>query len=570
MCAAVPHRGSRVATVTLGRCALGTTDHDEVTDTSLATVDGVAVAFAGSLDNADDLSAEFARRGVAPGADSPAALIAAGHRVFGEQLPTRLRGVFTCAITDGERLHCFRDHLGYGLLFYRPDGDDFYAATEVKQIVAGAGLRRRPDLEVVERILFGTVDDDMPCAISGVRRLPKMHQIVAGDGGARRQRYWDPEPLLETGRIPEGEIAERFIALLDQAVGRCMSGSDVVSLSGGIDSPAIAAFAAPRHLELSGRPLQALSAVYPKYPSVDEREYIELAAAYFEIPVHTFEQQANALADLERWIALADGPFPTASMAQYAEDYELARSLGARVVLSGEHAEFVCALNWYMLDHLITHGRLRPLRRQLRNRLERGASRPSLLHAVAESVAPRRLLAAREPRRQGNLPDWIDVAKASQAAASRIRPASQRWRQLQLSAFTGPGISAEAEAICQAACGVRSRRPWTDIDLFEFFLRLPAEQKFPDAGSKTLVRRLLRGHVPGEILDRRDKTVFDEAALADIDYVTLRRFLVDPPHRFDGIDYAMLAERIHQESFGLPDFVWARQLAAAHAFLAQW
>lgn len=554
----------------VGRCAIGTTDRDDAPDTSLALVEGVAAGFAGSLDNASELRAELGRRGAAPGSSSPAALIAAAHRVYGEALPARLRGVFTVAVTDGERLHCFRDHLGYASLFYRRDGGGFYAATEAKQVIAGAGLRREPDLEVVERILFGTVDDDMPCAVRGVERLPKMHGIVAGDGGARRHQYWDPAPLIEAAPVPDDELQERFAALMDQAVTRCLSGSDVISLSGGIDSPGIAAFAARRHLERSGRPLQALSAVYPRYPSVDERPYIECAARAFDIPLHTFEQQAHSLADLERWVALADSPFPTASMAQYAEDYELAKGLGARVVLSGEHAEFVCSLNWHMFDHLITHGRIRPLRRQVRNRFERGASRPTVARALLESVAPRAVLAARERRRQGNLPDWVDVPKASEAVARRIVGPRDRWRRLQLSAFIGPGISVEAESVCQAVCGIRSRRPWTDIDLFEFFLGLPAEQKFPDAGSKTLVRRLLRGRVPDEILDRRDKTVFDESTMAEIDYGTLRRLVVDPQHRFEGIDYGLLGERIRHENFTLPDFVWARQLASAHAFLAQW
>ena len=132
------------------------------------------------------------------------------------------------------------------------------------------------------------------------------------------------------------------------------------------------------------------------------------------------------------------------------------------------------------------------------------------------------------------------ASKASEGAASGIASARERWRRLQLSAFYGPGLSAEAEAICQAACGVRVRRPWTDVDLFEFFLGLPAEQKFPDTQGKSLVKRFLRGRVPDAILDRRDKTVFDEALLAQIDYATLRRLLVDPPYRLAGVDYEAL------------------------------
>ncbi len=158
----------------------------------------------------------------------------------------------------------------------------------------------------------------------------------------------------------------------------------------------------------------------------------------------------------------------------------------------------------------------------------------------------------------------------SERVATSYASPRERWRTLQLSGFIGPGISAEAEAICQAVCGVQARRPWTDIDLFEFFLSLPAEIKFPDTGGKDLVRSLLRGRVPDEILDRQDRTYFNEAMLAEIDYQTLRRLLVAPEHRFQGVDYALLAERLRNEDLEALDFNWARHLATAHAFLAQW
>ena len=570
MSAAVPHRGDRVKTLVHGSCALACINGVGPDDAELAVADGIAAAFAGTLDNAEEVRRDLVRRRlVAPGS-GVATLVAAGFRAYGEDLPSRLRGVFTGIVTDGTRAYAFRDHLGYGVLFYRYDAGDFYAATEAKQVVAGAGIPREPDLDVVERIFFNLYDDDTPCALRGAQRLAKAHVIAAGPAGVRRRRYWDPEGLLESARIPDDELNERFAQLMDRAVSRCLTGHDVISLSGGIDSPAVAAFAAPRHVEVSGRPLHALSAVYPRFPSVDERSYTELVAGHLEIPLHTFEQQANVLDDLAHWVALADGPYPAASLAHYAEDYRLARALGFQNILTGEHAEFVFALNWYLIDHYLTHGRLGDLRRHLKARHARGAPWRWLAFDVARGLAPGRLVAARERRTRLGLPAWIDGVKASEGAAEDIASARQRWRRLQLSAFGGPGISAEAEAICQAACGVRVRRPWTDVDLFELFLSLPAGQKFPDTGSKSLVKRFLRGRIPDVILDRQDKTVFDEALLAQIDYPTLRRFLLDPPHRLDGVDYDALGDRLRSEDLEREDYHYARQLAGVHAFLAQW
>jgi hypothetical protein len=127
-----------------------------------------------------------------------------------------------------------------------------------------------------------------------------------------------------------------------------------------------------------------------------------------------------------------------------------------------------------------------------------------------------------------------------------------------------------ADDLCQELAGVRTRRPWGDVDLWEFFLSLPAEKKHPDAMHKTLVRSMLRGRVPDVILDRTDKTYFDDSITRNIDYVALRRWLKDPPAHLGGVDYGVLMDRIDRADLELVDYLWARDLANIHAFLSTW
>jgi asparagine synthase (glutamine-hydrolysing) len=575
MAAAAPHRGAHIAALAHGRCAIACINPDDEPDAVIGTADGLAVAFVGSLDNAADLARGLDRDGLAPITDphlatSLAALLAAGFRAYGEDLPAQLRGVFAGAISDGERVFCFRDHIGYRPFFYRHDGRGFHGATEAKQVVAGAGIAREPDVEVADRIFYRDLSDETPAALKGVLRLPKATGLATDGSDVRLRRYWHPEALLETGRFSHDELQDRFDALMDQAATRCLTGRDAISLSGGIDSPAVLAFAAPRHLERFGRPLPAVSVVYPRYPSVDESSYVRLLAERFDIPLHTYEQTANSVAGLARWTALADTPFPGASLAQYEEDYRRVHALGFRTILTGEHAEFVFAFGWHRLDHYLTHGRFRAVGRELAARHARGQSWLSVARLVGRSLAPDRILAARNTlgrRRPATVPAWVDWRRAADEEPIPVR---ERWQRSQLAGFIGPGIALEAEEVCQAVCGVRSRRPWADVDLWELFLSLPAEQKFPDLRPKGLVRDLLRGRVPDEILDRQDKTVFDEAALAEIDYATLRRYLATPDHRVEGVDYVRLSELLRTEKLTRLDYVWARELAGIHAFLSEW
>ena len=139
-----------------------------------------------------------------------------------------------------------------------------------------------------------------------------------------------------------------------------------------------------------------------------------------------------------------------------------------------------------------------------------------------------------------------------------------------MSFFGAPGLSQEADSVVQAVTGMRVRRPWADVDLWELFLSLPAEQKFPANETKGLVRRLLRGRVPDSILDRTDKTHFNAYIMASVDYEELGRWVRDPRVRLRGVDYRALAERHDARDLTLPEYIWAKDLAGVHAFPDLW
>jgi asparagine synthase (glutamine-hydrolysing) len=571
MLAAAPHRATRTRTVVHGRTALGigTGQQD---DASLGGDDHVAVAFTGALDNLHQIAREAKEAGSVPFSLTPSDVLAAAFHAFGPGLPRRLRGVFGAVVSDGRHLWCFRDHLGFGTLYYRRDGNGSYAASEVKQVVAGAGLSPEPDLDVLEAIFYEMYDESMPCAVRGVSRLPKASILELTGGSSRLRRYWDPTALLETGRFSRDELKGRFDELMTQAVNRVLTGDDAVSLSGGIDSPAVAAYAAPEHQKMSGRPLRGISVVFPQFPSVDETEYTKLVADALSIPLDLYEQTAKPMDGLAEWVRLADSPVPTISLPQYEEHYRRVRALGYRTLLTGEIAEFVFDLPMFLTPHLFWHGRWRALARLLAGRRARGASWRAIARDLAYPFVPSWVTARRWHHSGAGapVPDWVDRGRATRAAVNSIVPQARRWSKVQLGPFSGVGLSIEADEICQEITGVRARRPWADVDLWEFFLSLPAEVKFPDTRGKTLVRRLLRGRVPEPILNRRDKTVFDDSVLSNIDYPELRRWLENPPSRVPGVNYDLLWDRLEHETLDLFDFIRAKDLASVHAFLSLW
>ena len=386
MLAAVPHRGLEVDTITVGRAAFGVR-YERSGAASVAADDGHVAGIVGCLDNAADLRRELRAAGHHVPDGSAAGVLLAAVRAWGDDGLARLRGSYTGAWFDGTTLRFFRDHFGSRPLYWHHRRGAVFVATEIKQVVAGAGLTGAPDVEQLERIFYGDVEDGT--AVAGVSRARRT-SVGETDGSNDPvfRRYWDPRDLLETSRLSAAEAREGVAALLERAVARCVGGEDAVLLSGGVDSTAVAAFASPVYRRVADRALPALSAVYPDHPSVDERTYIEMAADAFGINLSTYVPRAGALDDVERWVDLLDGPVDSLAIPQVAEAYRRAHGLGARSILTGEVAEYVFQLGNYLLDHFLAHGRLSVAARVLRDRHRRGRSWPALARQVARAIVP--------------------------------------------------------------------------------------------------------------------------------------------------------------------------------------
>jgi asparagine synthase (glutamine-hydrolysing) len=560
---AAPHRGEELDVRTLGAVSLGTSNTPDLRDAWIAVAGDRAAVVTGTLDNAAELGLD----------GDPAGAVLAAFDTWGEDAPARLRGVFAGAWTDGTRLVVFRDHLGLAPLFHRDGEDGFVAATEGKQVAAGSGIAREPDIEAVEAMFFGRFDARRTM-LRGVDRFPRASNATVAHGEASFRRFWDPEPILETARLSLPEAQEQLSALVERAVHRSLTGADAISLSGGIDSPTIAAYAAPRARELTGDPLLAVSSVYPEDPGVDESEWIELVTEHLGLRLHAYTPSSRPLDDVSRWVDLLDGPVDTMSIPELAENYRFARGLGARNVLTGEMAEWVFTFGQHLIGHLVLHGRLRASVGWVRDQRARGAPWKVIAQRAGPSlVSPRLALGYLRARRREDyrqLPEWVDrdAAGTPGPRPDLARPARRRWLEHQLAPLVGVGAySFDADAIVAAACGVHVRRPLVDVDLWEFALSLPAEIKFPNALPKSLLRESVRSRLPDALLDRTDKTFFNDFALRTADYDGLRSRALASEVRIDGVDYARLAERIDARDLSVVELLWAYDLARAHAFL---
>jgi asparagine synthase (glutamine-hydrolysing) len=574
--AAAPHRGSHTQIATLGQTAIGISWSDDRDAADLVEdPDGLLIAVAGSIDNLDELRAPT-RGGPDSegGGESQATVVGRLYRIYGAAIGRVLRGAFAIAISDGRRLTCLRDQLGSRPLFYRGDANGVWVASEAKQVVAAAGIPREPDLETIEAIFYGHREDSLPAAIRGVRRLPKASTLVADSDRLDVRRYWDPAPLLETLRADDDELRERFDTLMTRAVSRLLRGDDILALSGGIDSPTIALFAADLYRQRFERSLPVLSMVFPDFPTADETPYIEALVAHLGLDLHSYQPPvgAQSLSALDRWTDLTDGPWMGWWEPGMDDDrYRRIRALGRRNYLTGDFAEYDMAIPFDIVSHLIWRGRFRALGRQLRSQATRGVRTINIARQVASAFLPGAFFSwYRGVRRVWPVPEWLDPARLLPTNPTERLPPWQRWRHHQLGGFLGAGLPFEAYHIFNESQGVAVRWPWADVDLWEFFVSLPAEQKFPGAQPKALVRRFIRGRLPDSVVNRRARTVLDEFVQSSFDYPSLLRWIETGDFRMPGVDYGRLRRRLEQGRLENFEYESAKDVAQVHAFLSNW
>ncbi len=217
------------------------------------TADGVlGVVFNGEIYNHHELRAELEEAGHRFASDhSDTEVLLHGWRAWGEELESRLNGMWAFALFDREqrRLRLSRDRFGQKPLYWTRRPGLFAFASEARALVAHAEVPADlSPLAVRKYFAYGYVP--APHAIyAGVWKLPAgaKLQLALPDGEPVVRQWW--EFRLEPDDAPPGgpEVwAQEVREKLERAVARRIV-ADVpvgVFLSGGIDSSGVAAAAA--------------------------------------------------------------------------------------------------------------------------------------------------------------------------------------------------------------------------------------------------------------------------------------------------------------------------------------
>ena len=488
----------------------------------------VWVVFNGEIYNYHELREALAARGHVFTTRSDTEVIVHGYEERGLASLGDLAGMFAFAIWDapGRTLVLARDRLGIKPLYYAVLPDQIVFASELKALLEHPALERTLDLTALSRYLAHEYVPAPHSILRAVRKLPAGHWLTYTDGRVKLEPYWDVHFQRDRG-LDEAEAVEALRAALDRSVKQHLV-SDVplgVFLSGGIDSSAVAAFAA-RHFP--GR-LKTFSIGFED-PSFDETAHARRVARALDTDHQEEILDPRAALDLvARLPELLDEPLGDAS---FLPTYLLSRFTrrSATVALSGDGGdELFAGYPTYQAHRLARAFELVPLwvrRRLVRPAVERlpvsldNLSFDFRLKRFVEGMdfAPvdrhAAWLGSFTPDEQRGLftPDALERMEAPPSYAafhemlSHAPSASglERMLYLDLKGYLGEGVLAKVDR-ASMACSLEVRVPLLDHRVVELAASLPMCLKLRRLTTKYVLKRALSGVLPHDVLVRPKK-----------------------------------------------------------------
>jgi asparagine synthase (glutamine-hydrolysing) len=432
--------------------------------------------------------------------------------------------MFAFAILDAKRrvLVLGRDPFGIKPLFYARVTGGLAFASEIEPLLELPGVGRDANAtRVYEYLRFGLVDHDDDTFFAGVSSFPSAHyaEVDLDRPDALEARpYWriDLDTRLE---ISFDEAAARLRELFLEST-RIHLRSDVpvgVFLSGGVDSSAIVA--AVRQLRGPDADIPTFSYIGDE-PRLDEEPWIDLVAGDTRSRSRKVRVVTDHLPEyLPRVVAAQGEPFPALrAFANYLV-YELAHESRVKVVLAGQGGdELLAGYRIFLtarLASLVRQGQWFAAARFARaiSTGSAGLRLGETLRAEGLVLPPRaRRLALRLRPGEELVPEWLSRSWLDEhAVVPAYQPQAdgkEALREKLLRCLTAESLPEllRREDRNSMSFSIECRVPFLTPALAEFCFSLPESYLVaPDGTQKAVFRAALRGLVPSEIVNRRDK-----------------------------------------------------------------
>lgn len=470
-----------------------------------------------------------------------AELILFAYQAWGEDCVKHIIGDFSFAIWDSgaRRLFCARDHFGVKPFYYAHVRHTFVFSNTLDSIRHHPSVTAElNDLVILDFLIFGSNRTKTTTSFKNIQRLAPSHVLRTAPSEPKVWRYWQL-PIDKRIRYSRSEdYVEHAKDLMRTAVAdRLRTNHVAISISGGLDSTAIAALATSYIQSTRANcQLRAFSVFYESLVPDGDPHFTSVVSKWLGLDIHYSAADHYRLYDKPAYNVPnpepREGPLPMIFLEHLRKAGEF-----ARVVLSGEGGDAVLSYSPLSFERYLSPAHLAVLVKTLVAGTWHYKRVPRLGFTT---MIKRRIFGVCPAKRKQDLPSWI-----KQSMARRFQLEQRLNNDVQDSQWTN---SSRPEA-CQSlddpywseiferadsgvtGIPVERRYPFFDKGFVSFLLAIPP---IPWFVNKELLRVMMRGLLPPIICRRQKSPLLYDPILTRVRQGQLRDVLV--PFRSQLID----------------------------------
>jgi len=485
----------------------------------------VTIVLNGEIYNYRELREELIKAGCTFRGTSDTEVILSLYKRSGIECFKELVGMFALALYDEkkETLILARDRMGEKPLYWTKRGGTILFASELRGLMAGR-VTRDVNQDALKHYLFSDYVPTPHSILENVFKLEPATLLICTKNSTEKKKYWTPP--RHTVSLSLADASLRLEELLQKSVAREVLSADVplgVFLSGGLDSSTIAYFAQ----KSSARPIDTFSIAFDE-PSFDESRYAHDVAAHIGSNHHEERLTADAALGLVEQIPdvlsepVADASvLPTMLLSRFA-------GKSVTVALGGDGSdELFAGYPTFQADALSRLYMRMP--RTFQHMLKAIGDRfpashenfsfsykiQKLLSSNARDQVERHLewLGSFSPRELAKLagPAFrnahdTDIFKLAHQYADEIGGSDEGNQLLYMYARTylmdQVLVKVDRASMHYA---LETRAPFLDHTVVDFVFSLPYSQKYRNGTTKYILKHLMRGKLPSNIVGRKKK-----------------------------------------------------------------
>ena len=509
-----------------------------------------SIVFNGEIYNYKELRQKLKDLGHAFLTESDTEVLLTAWQCWGQECLIRLIGMFAFVVYDKQlnTIICARDAFGIKPFFFADDGGQFFFASDINALLE---LRERPKKlclqSAYDYLVQGIYDNNELTFIEGVRHLMPgclMEFDLSKATITKTIKWWKPS-IKERAYLSFEQAAEKVRELFLENV-KLHLRSDVplgAALSGGIDSSAVVC--AMRYLEPKAD-IHTFSYIAKESP-ISEEKWVDSINEYTR--AKSYKVVANEdefLRDLNDLIQAQGEPFGSTSIYAQYRVFKLAKQNGMTVILDGQGAdELLAGYSGYPVQRMQSLFEQREFKtllsftHQWKSWPGRGSVKA--YKCLGASITPNTLrpflknLFIKHPK-----PDWLNLKYLYQQGVVLKKElqnqlADNRGRRVVEALANSLQLAGLHQLLRHAdrnsmRFSVESRVPFLTISTADLLLSLPEDYLISNKGeTKSVFRAAMRGIVPDQILDRKDKVAFEtpEKVWFTAMAPTLRKLLED-------------------------------------------